>query len=226
MTTLEYKERGKKDKTNILRKNGLIPAVVYGPKEKSFSITLELEKFKKVWQEVGESGIVELRSGKNVFNALIYDVDLDPLKDIPRHVDFYVFEKGKKIQVKVPLNFVGVAPAVKDLGGVLVKVLHELEVKAEPKDLPHDLAVDISTLTNFKSQILAKDVVLPKGVELSTLPDEVVASIYEPKEEVVEEAPVDLSAIEVQKKGKTEEMTSDETSSGSTSSGTSDKEKK
>lgn len=205
MTTLEYKERGAKDKAGAVRKAGFIPAVYYGPKDKPVSISVQTEAFKKVWREAGESGVVSLKSGAKSVEALIYDVDLDPLKGTPRHVDFYVFEKGKKIQVKVPLEFTGVAPAVKDFGGVLVKVMHEIEVEAEPKNLPHSLSVDISALADFKSQILAKDISLPSGVSLAVLPEEVVASVYEPKDEPVEEAPVDLSAIEVEKKGKAEE---------------------
>ena len=141
--------------------------------------------------------------GKGVeAEALIYDIDRDPVTDEPRHADFYVFEKGKKIEISVPLEFVGVSPAVKDMGGTLLKVMHEIEIEALPKDLPHNIGVDISSLINFDSQILAKDINLPQGVVLATRPEEVIASVYETKEEVEEAAPVDLSSIEVQKKGK------------------------
>jgi large subunit ribosomal protein L25 len=91
------------------------------------------------------------------------------------------------------------------MGGVLVKVMHELEIESAPKDLPKEIFVDISPLVDFESQILAENIKLPAGVTLITLPEEVVASVYEPKEEKVEEtvAP-DLSAIEVEAKGKKE----------------------
>ena len=88
------------------------------------------------------------------------------------------------------------------MGGTLVKVMHEIEIEALPKDLPHNIKVDISSLINFDSQILAKDITLPQGVSLKIKPEEVIASVYETKEEVEEVAPVDLSSIEVQKKGK------------------------
>jgi large subunit ribosomal protein L25 len=122
---------------------------------------------------------------------------------MPRHADFYVIEKGAKVKVDVQLVFDGVSPAVKDLGGILVKVLREVEIEAGAKDLPHELRVDISTLVDLKSVIHAKDLALPTGVTLITKADEIVASIAEAKEEV-EEAPtaVDMSAIEVEKKGK------------------------
>lgn len=200
--TLQFEKRAVSKKAENFRKAGKMPAVFYGRKQASTPISVPLSDFMKVWKQAGESSVVTLKSAEGEFDALIYDVDRDPVKGTFRHADFYVFEKGQKMKIKTPIEFVGVAPAVKDLGGVLVKVVRELEIEAAPKDLPHSIAVDISPLVDFKSQILAKSIVLPAGVTLVTLPDEVVASVYEPKEEVVEEVAPDLSAIEVEKKGK------------------------
>ena len=202
MLKLNVENREKSQKINGLRKAGKMPAVFYGKKDKSTPITITKSEFRKVWKEAGESSVIELVGTGIDAQALIYDVDLDPVTDVPRHADFYVFEKGKKITVNVPLEFSGVAPAVKDLGGTLVKVMHELEIEAMPKDLPHSINVDISSLLNFDSQITAKDIKIPEGVTLLTKSDEVVVSVYETKEEVEEVAPVDLASIEVQKKGK------------------------
>jgi hypothetical protein len=106
----------------------------------------------------------------------------------------------------VPLEFIGVSPAVKDLAGNLMKVLRELKISADPQHIPHSITVDISTLATFEDQILASDIALPAGVILVENPDEVVATVEEPKAEVEEVvAPIDLSAIEVEKKGKKEE---------------------
>lgn len=202
MLKLNVEKRDKAQKSVFLRKTGKMPAVFYGKKEKSTPIIISKSDFKKVWGEAGESSVIDL-VGKDIeAEALIYDVDLDPVTDEPRHADFYVFEKGKKIEISVPLEFAGIAPAVKDMGGTLVKVMHEIEIEALPKDLPHDISVDISPLVNFDSQILAKDIKLPQGVTLVTKPEEVVASVYETKEEVEEAVPIDLASIEVQKKGK------------------------
>ncbi|MBM2818302.1 MAG: ribosomal protein [Parcubacteria group bacterium] len=202
MFKLNVENRDKTQKTVALRKAGKMPAVFYGKKEKSTPVTISKAEFKKVWKEAGESSVIDL-VGKNIeAEALIYDVDLDPVTDEPRHADFYVFEKGKKIEIAVPLEFIGVAPAVKDMGGTLVKVMHEINIEALPKDLPHNISVDISSLLNFDSQILAKDIKLPQGVALVAKPEEVVASVYETVEEVEEAVPVDLASIEVQKKGK------------------------
>ncbi len=208
MVSLNVEKREVKDNLEKLRIKGFIPAVFYGRKEKSTPITVRLADFVKVWETAGESSVVTLKTKDgDELEALVHEVDLDPVTETPRHADFYVFEKGQKIKIKVPVEFVGVSPAVKDLGGVLIKVRHDIEVEALPKDLPHELKVDISSLVNFESQILGKDIVLPAGVVLGQGHNDVVALVTEAKEEVIEEvaAPVDLSAIEVEKKGKKEE---------------------
>lgn len=202
MFKLKVEKRDLKEGLDMLRKSGKVPAVFYGPKEPSTPIKLTLSDFKKAWKTAGESTVISLEGNGVEAEVLIQDVDLDPVTDVPIHVDFYAIEKGKKLKVDVPLEFIGVSPAVKDLGAVLVKVLHTIEIEALPKDLPHKLEVDISVLVAFDSVSTAKDIKLPAGVTLKTKPEEVVASVYEPKEEVIEVAPVDLSSIEVEKKGK------------------------
>lgn len=202
MLTINIEKRDKTQKLETLRKAGKLPAVYYGRKEKSTPISVAHAEFLKVWKKAGESSIIELKGLGDVHEALIKEVDVHPVTGIPRHADFYVVEKGKKLKVKVPVEFVGVAPAVKDLGGILVKVLHEIEIEATPRDLPKDIQVDISSLTTVESVIAAKDLKLPAGVELAVGPEEIVASVAVAKEEVEEVAPVDLSAIEVEKKGK------------------------
>lgn len=205
-TAITAEKRDVKVKPAKLMKAGKMPAVFYGKKTASTPVSVNLAEFTKILKSAGESTVLELKFDNHVHECLITDVFKDPIKDIPRHADFYVFEKGQKLKVKVPIEYVGVAPAVKDMGGVLVKVMRELEIEATPKDLPHKIEVDVAPLVTFDSQILAKDIKLPTGVSLITLQDEVVASVYEPKEEKIEEtvAP-DLSAIEVEKKGRKEE---------------------
>src|SRR3989338_1471597 len=207
MITLEAQARDASANLDTLRKEGKIPAVFYGKKTASTPITLARKDFIKVWHSAGESGVVTIKTPTESVDTLIKDVDLDPVTDIPRHADFYVFEKGKKIEVSVPLDFVVSSPAVKDLGGALVKTLHELKISADPQHIPHHIEVNISSLIDFSSQIFASQIELPEGVDLVERPTEVVASAAAPKEEEVEEAPVDLSTIEVVKKGKVEEET-------------------
>ncbi len=188
------------------RTAGWLPAVVYGSKTESVPVFVPLIDFKKILAEAGESTVITISGDGFKKEVLIHDVDYNPLTGAPIHVDFLAVDMNKPIKVHVELEFEGVAPAVKELGGALVKVMHELEVEALPKDLPHNLVVDISVLADFDSQILVKDIKLPAGVVTDTDPEEVVASISQAGEEVVEElAPVDLSAIEVEKKGKKED---------------------
>jgi large subunit ribosomal protein L25 len=202
MLTINIEKRDKSQKLKALRQAGKIPAVFYGRKEKSTPISVSSVEFLKVWKKAGESSIIELKGLGEDHEALIKEVDRDPVKEFPRHVDFYVIEKGKKLTLNIPIEFSGVSPAVKDLGGILVKVMHEIEIEAAPRDLPHSIIVDISKLTTLDSVISAKEISLPAGVELKIDGDDIVASIATPKEEVEETVPVDLSAIEVEKKGK------------------------
>lgn len=194
-----------------LRKQGKLPAVLYGRKESSTPVLVDGREFKKLYKEAGESSIITLKGLDEEKDALIHDVDIDPLTNEPRHADLYVTEKGRKLQVSVPLEFEGTAPAVKELGGTLVKVLHEIEIEALPKDLPHDLTVSVEGLKDFDSQVLAKDVTLPSGVELITDPEEVVALVSEVSEEPEEEEQqeFDMDSVEVEQKGKKEDEESE-----------------
>ncbi len=202
MLTLTAEKRDLTQDVDALRKAGRLPAVFYGPKEKSTPITLSTKDFIKAFRQAGESSVIILKEGGNEHETLVYDVDVHPITGAPRHADFYVIEKGKKVKVHVPLAYEGVSPAVKDLAGILVKVLRELEIEAAPKDLPHELKVDISSLIELSSVITAKDIKIPAGVTLIANADEIVASIAVAKEEVEEVKPIDMSAIEVEKKGK------------------------
>lgn len=215
MLSLQITNRAKEEKLENLRAAGRIPAVFYGKKETSTPISVLATDFIKLYKQAGESSVIKLEGEGVSLEALIKDVDVHPVTNKVRHADFYIFEKGKKIEIDVPIEFVGVAPAVKDLGGTLVKVLYSLEIEAEPKDLPQKIEVDISVLTTFESVIHAGDVKLPSGVKLLAGNLEIVASVAEPKEEVEEvtTAP-DLSTIEVVKKGKEEKEGEEAESAG------------
>lgn len=202
MIKLTVEKRNDKDTAEFLRANGKIPAVFYGPKEAATSIVVSLSDFKKVFREAGETSVINLSGDGIDTEVLVHALDTDAVTDMPIHIDFYAIEKGKKLEISVPLDFVGIAPAVRDLGAVLIKVMHEIEIEALPKDLPKLISVDIASLTTLDSKIAAKDLVLPEGVSLKSNPEDVVAAVSEVKEEVVEAAPADLSSIEVEKKGK------------------------
>jgi len=206
MLTIKATKRDITSDNDTLRLDGQVPAVFYGRKEKSTPIAVSEVDLLKIYNEAGESSIISLNDGTEEHDALIQDIQWDAVTGKPLHVDIYVIEKGKKIEVDVPLVFVGESPAVID-GGVLVKVMHELPIEAMPKDLPSEIEVDISSLVDYEAQIKAEDLKLPEGVELKVDGEEVVALVQEPKEE--EEEPVDeqpdLDSIEVEKKGKEED---------------------
>ena len=207
MITLEAKTReitGKKA-GSTLAKEGRIPAVLYGAKREALSISLPLAEFKKVLRDAGESSVIELSGLGSSIQALIHDVDVDPVTSLPRHADLLAVAKGAKVEVAVPLTFVGEAPAVK-AGARLVKVMHELEVSADAAHLPHEIEIDVSVLENDGDQIHVRDIKLPSGVEVMVDGEEVVVLAQIAEEESEESATLDISAIEVEKKGKTEEV--------------------
>ena len=203
MLTLSVEKREKTGSgAPALRRAGSIPAVVYGAHHASTPIVISASAFGKVLREAGEATIVSLAGLGEPLPTLIHEVDLDPLTSLPRHVDFYAVTKGQKVEVAIPLLFVNESPAVAE-GANLVKVLYEVEVKADPMNLPHNIEVDLSVLKMINDRIHAKDLVLLTGVELVTEPGEVIVLVQEVVEEKVEEvAPVDIGAIEVEKKGK------------------------
>ena len=206
MSEIKAKRRDLNINLNTLRSSGEIPAVFYGAGQESTSISVPIASFKKVWREAGESSAIKISTEKDNIDALIHEVQVDPVTEEPLHVDFLAIDMTKKIKVKVALEFTGISNAVKNGIGNLVKVLHEIEVEALPKDLPHSLNVDISKLETLENNIVVSEIKLPDGVATITPLSDVVASVVaqvEEKEEVV--APVDLSAIEVEKKGKKEE---------------------
>ena len=203
MLTLSVQKRGK-ERAPALRRAGFIPAVVYGAHHASMPITVAASAFLKVLREAGEATIVSLSGLGEPLPTLIHDVDLDPLTNQPRHVDFYAVTKGEKVEVNIPLAFVGTSPAV-EAGANLVKVLHEIEVEADPMNLPHTIEVDLSALKAINDRIHVRDLVLPTGVELLGEPEEVIVLVQEVVEEK-EEVPVaaDIASIEVEKKGREE----------------------
>lgn len=205
MFTLIAEKREGKDSLAHIRQAGKLPAVFYGNKKETTSISVPAKEFLKVLKEAGESSTIVLKTPEGNLDVLIHEIQKDPVTGTPVHADFIVVDMNKEIEVTVNLEFVGESPAEKSGAGILVKALHEVQVKALPKDLPHSIEVDLSSLSNLDDHLTLKDIKLPKGVELVGEMDEVVASVTHIKEEVEETPVADLSAIEVEKKGKAEE---------------------
>ena len=223
MQTIEAQKRtifGKK--TKELRSGGVLPAVVYGKGGDSAPLSISASDFLKVWRLSGESTIINLSLvGDKAKNVLIHDIAFDSVTGTPIHVDFFEVSADKPIKAHVALSFIGESPAVKSEGGVLVKVMHEIEIEALPKDLPHEIQVDLSQLKQFSDSILLKDITLPKNVTLHGDQNALIVKVTAPRSEaematLTETAEVNLEAIEVTKKGKKEEGSAGEESTPST----------
>lgn len=204
------KETGKK--TNALKDAGKIPAVVYGHGIKNVLLEIDYREFHKVFKETGESSLVELHveGEKEKRPVLIHEIQKNPVTDKFIHVDFFQASLKEEVQVKVPLVLEGVSLAVKDLGGTLVKNISEIEVKALPQNLPHEIKVSIDGLNTFEDHILVKDLILPAGVKISAKPDEIVVSVAAPakvEEELAKPVEEKVEEVEkVEKEKKTEEV--------------------
>jgi large subunit ribosomal protein L25 len=189
---------------NSLRKDGFLPSVVYGHNLEATPIQIKYIDFEKIFKKAGESTLINLKIGDKEEPAVIKDIQRDPVSDKIIHADFYKVNLKEKIKAKVPVVLIGESEAVK-AGGVLVKTVNELEVEALPQDLPHELQIDISSLKNFGDHILVKDISVSGKVKIEASPEDVVALVQEPKEEVIEEvvAP-SVEDVEVIKKPATE----------------------
>lgn len=200
-------------KTKAFKRQGQIPAEVYGPGEKNASVFVDEKEFKKVFKQAGESSLIELLVGKEKRPVLVSEIQQDPITDSIIHIDFFQASLKEEVEVAVPLVFEGVAPAEKDLGGTLNKNMTELEVRALPQNLPHEIKVDISKLATFADHILVKDIVLPANVTCALNPEEVVAAVLEPQkvdEQLAAEITEDVENVAKVEKEKKEEVIIDE----------------
>ena len=209
---------GKKVKT--LRQKGVLPGVVYGSKMKSLPLKMDLKEFESVFKEAGESSLISLNiidskerasessqeDKKEKTMVLIRDVNFDPITGELTHVDFYKPKLGEEIEATVPLVFEGEAPAVKELGGTLIKNISELEVKALPQNLPHEIKINVDGLKSFEDYIFVKNLELPKNVKVLKNPEERIASVVPPEkveeelEKPIEEKVEDVEKVEEKKK--------------------------
>lgn len=193
-----------------LRRQRRIPAVVYGHGVTSTTLQLEQSEFLRVFKQAGGTSLVDLVVGQEKpVQVLIHAVQRHPTRQTVNHVDLYQVKMTEKIEAEIELELVGESPAVKEQGGILVRALDKLKVECLPGDLVASIPVDISALKTFEDRIHVKDLQLPKGLTPMIGGDEVVASVTPPRSEAELEAlsgevKEDVTAIEVEKKGKEE----------------------
>jgi len=206
LTAKIRKEMGKK--VEALRSAGLIPAVIYGHKVANVLVELDYKEFQKVFKEAGESSLIELsiEGEKEKRPVLVHEIQKDPVSDLITHIDFFQASLKEEVEVAVPLVFEGVSPAEKDLGATLLRNISEIQVKALPQNLPHEIKVNIENLKTYGDHILIKDLILPKDVKITRGADEMVASVAQPQnveadlETPIEEKVEDVEKVEKEKK--------------------------
>ncbi|OGF30244.1 hypothetical protein A2533_01900 [Candidatus Falkowbacteria bacterium RIFOXYD2_FULL_35_9] len=198
-----------------LAEQGMVSGVVYGPElEQNFYIKMREADMKKLYSEAGESSLINLtiEGEKDPMEVLIKDVVYNPVKPLIHHVDFYKIKRGQKIEAVVELEFIGEAPAVKALGGMLSTPIDEVTIKCLPKDLLSEIKVDLSVLKTFDAVIHVKDLQVPEGVEIMADKDDTVATVNAIIEEVlVDEKPTEeLPKVEGEEKAESGESSAED----------------
>ncbi len=198
-------------KVSALREKGLIPAVLYGHTIQGKMISVPNIPFTKVFKKAGESSLIDLViDNAPAVKVLVYDIAKDPLTEAFTHIDFYQVDMTEKLTTEIPLKFIGESRAMKELAGILVKSVNELNVRCLPGDLVHEIEVDISALVTFEDVIKISHITLPKGIEVLDNANNVIATVTPPISEEdlkkLEEKPVeDITAVKVEEKKKKEE---------------------
>lgn len=183
---LKAQPRVKKEKLD----DKTIPAVVYGSSIKSKSIKLDKVEFEKVYEEVGESSLIDLVvDDDKLVKVLVKEVQKHPFKNLIYNVDLHQVDMRQKITTEIPLEFIGESRAKKEEGALIMQNLDAVEVECLPADLVNHIEVDLSSLNDFGDSIHVKDLKVPNGMEILEEAEEVVVSAIEPQAEEEEEEP-------------------------------------
>ena len=203
-------------KTNKLRKEGCVPGIVYGPKSKNVSIKINEKDFKDVFSKAGESTLIDLKiDDKEIGKVIINNYQTDPVNDNIIHFDLYQVRMDKKITTKVSIKFTGESPAIKNESGILVKSHDMLEIKCLPKNLIHDIEVDLSVLEHIDDIIRIKDLKISDEIEIVADVEEAVVNVTPPRtekemEELEERVEEKVEGVESAKEKKEDEESSEE----------------
>lgn len=171
-------------KVDQIRKQGKIPAVLYGHNVEPINLMVDYSNFEKIFKEAGESTLIDLViDEQKPVKVLIQDYQLEPKINQFLHVDFHQIRMDEKLHVEIELKFTGQAPAVKDFNGVLVTSLDKVQAECLPQSLVHEIEVDLSSLKTFDDAIYVADIKVPEGITLLNIPDDVVALVQPPRTE-------------------------------------------
>ncbi len=172
-------------KNRALRKSHFIPGVIYGEGQEPISITLPYRIFLDTFRKAGETTIVECQVGDQTIPTLISDVSVHSVKETILHVDFRRVNLKKKVETRVPVIVTGDSPAVK-AGGVLLQQMQEVSVEAFPQNIPHDITINISQITEIGQEIKIADLPKSDTYLITDEPSRVLVSVVAHKEESVE----------------------------------------
>ena len=171
-------------KVKKLRKEGILPANIFGKKIKSSSIQISEKDFEKIFHDTGKTGLIELQSDKNNVPVLIHSVTYHPVNEKPLHVNFQQVDLKEKVTARVPIVMTGEPVAIKEKKGSLLTLISELEVEALPSDLPENIKVDISGLSDVNQSIKVQELKIDSKIKILIPPDTEIARIAEIKVEV------------------------------------------
>lgn len=172
------------------RATGMIPVEYYAKDIENQHFMVEYQTFRKVYRKAGKSTIVKMiDEQKNEYPILIHKIQYHPVTDKVIHVDVMAIRKGQKISAKIPLVFIGEAPAVRELGGIFVSNRDEVTIECLPDDLPHEIQVNITKLVDFHTSLTVGDIEAPKGITILDAKDLSIATVSAPRKEEEEVKP-------------------------------------
>lgn len=171
-----------KKKVKLLREDGIVPGVVYGHGKDTQNVQVTLRDLQVVYKAAGDSSLVDLVIDQQApVKTLIQEISHHPLNDRMTHVDFYAVNMNEAVHAEVVLHFIGVAGAVKELGGILVKNKAYVNIKCLPGALIKEFNVDIAPLKTFEDFIYLRDLKFPEGIEVLDNQDAIVVTVTPPR---------------------------------------------
>lgn len=186
-------------KVRFLRRQGIIPANIYGHGIDSTSINVDAKSLKHLLAHAGKTDLISLKvdDSKSPVKVLMREVQRNPLTDEPLHVDFYQVRMTEKIKADVPLVFIGEAPVLKNVkNSSMLHLIDSVHIEALPDDLPHSFEIDVSNIEELDQAIYIKDIPLGHGITLLSDPEQMVVKVAEVRKEEVIEVPVEAEAAE------------------------------
>ncbi len=189
-------------KVRFLRRKGITPVNLFGHGIESRALQCDTGKLKQVLTEAGETVLINLKVGreKTAIPVIIRDVQVNSLKDVLLHVDFYQVKMGEEIKVEVPISLIGKAPALEVMRNTLLQEMDTLTVECLPSRIPASIELDISSLTKSEQVLRVKNIELEEGVTVINDPEQVVAKISSQQvQEIVEEKEVTEEALKATK---------------------------